>query len=197
MQLVGDQRDKLFRRIRLPEKHWDARIANIPDGCGHKAIVQGWCCHVEENIRHGRGLLLCGEYSRGKSAIAAICLKAALCQGTIGLWLNAGNLSSIVIEKHPFDEAESMIQRAARVPLLVLDELVILDRVGHNEQQVEKLVRARVDAAKCTILTTNNSPAEIKERFASLAAVLLEAVYPVKVDGFDFRRQIATEMVNG
>ncbi len=181
-------------RLGIPAVHWSATLAEIPDQCSHREIIEKWCDNVMSNVEKSRGLLLMGEYSQGKSAIGSICLKAAACHGIIGFWVSARALAEYKIEKTGFDEYQTIWERAQQAPLLVIDEVQIRDNAKFTELALEELVRGRVDNQLCVILTTNHGREELQQRHPALMAVLQEAVVPVKVSGHDFRKEYAKEL---
>jgi len=139
-------------------------------------------------------MLLLGDYSTGKSGCAAIMLKAAAAHGFIGLWVRARELPKFVVEKTSFDEDATVIQRAERVPILVIDEVQIRAKLAYAEEAVEMLVRQRIDDQLCTILTTNHPIEELKKKYRALTEALTEAVEPVIVSGYNFRLDKAKEL---
>jgi len=185
---------ELLGRIRIPKRHWHCTLAQIPDHCKHKPEILRWIGNIDANIANAHGLLLAGEFSRGKSGTASILLKAAAAHGYIGLWLRARDLPGYVIEKTWFDDDQLVIDRARTVPILVIDELQIRDQVAYSEQAVEMLVRQRIDDMRCTIITTNYSTDELKQKYPALTEAMREAVRPVIVAGHDFRAQRQEEM---
>lgn len=191
--MVGNLNEEIMQRLNLPKKHWYCVLSKIPDQCPHKELLVNWIDNLKSNVRNAKGMLLVGDYSRGKSGSAAIMLKAAASKGIIGLWLTARDLPTYVIEKTLFDDDLTVINRARQVPLLVIDELQIRDSVAYSEQAVEMLVRKRIDDGKCTIITTNHSTKELKHKYPALIAALSEAVYPVSVSGHNFRQEIADQ----
>jgi DNA replication protein DnaC len=132
-----------------------------------------------------------GEYSQGKSAIAAICLKAAACQGIIGFWVSSRFLTEYKIEKTRFDDMQTIWERACVAPLVVLDEVQLRKEAKYGEQALEDLIRCRIENKRCTIVTTNHGKGEWVKRAPSLLAVVKEAMLPVVVMGHDFRKELA------
>ena len=178
------------KRINIPEVHIQATMSHIPDNCSHKKKIQDYLDSIVENIRKPKGLLLTGEYSVGKSAIAAIILKAAASQGYLGFWISARTLPEHIINETRFDEEFTVYDRARTVPLLVIDEMQIMPEIKYTEQVLEGLIRLRIDLRLATILTTNHTKAVIKNRYEALYSALTEAVIHIQVSGCDFRKII-------
>ena len=177
-------------RMRVPKTHWESSLDKIPNACGHKSVMTRYLQNIYQHIEVCTGLLLFGEYSAGKSALASLCLKYAAHAGVIGYWISAADLPRYQIEGEMFDEELTCYERARTVPLLVIDEYFMRREMKWTEDAVDALVRSRIDEVRCTIITTNHAPSQIEESRPALAAALREATYPVKVAGHDFRTQI-------
>ena len=177
-------------RMRIPKTHWGASFDKIPNTCTHRTIVKRYLNNIYQHIQGATGLLLFGEYSGGKSAIASICLQKAAEAGVIGYWISAADLPRYQIEGEMFDEELNCYERARTVQLLIIDEYFMRREMKWTEDAVDALVRARIDEVRCTIITTNHAPSQIEESRPALAAALREAAYPVKVTGHDFRKDI-------
>jgi len=169
-------------------------MAEIPSECPHKAIVEKYLVDIATNVREGNGLLLWGEYSTGKSALASIILKCACSHGMIGMFVRAGNLAEHIIEKTRFDGTWLMRDRALEVPLLVVDEVILRGKDQFRETVVEDLIRERTNRMAATVVTTNLSPTKISDVYPALAAVMKEAMLPVKVSGHDFRADLGADL---
>lgn len=164
---------------------WD-KVAEV-----NRQALTKYRSNLAVNVAQGAGLYLWGDYGRGKSAIAAL-----LCREWIQAarqpcyWIRHHEWPTLVIEKTQLDELYTIAQWCEIVPLLVVDEFSIRDKVAFTETALEELVRRRIDARKCTIITSNVAPAELKLRYPALHAVLAEAVRGTKIQGPDFRVSI-------
>ena len=179
-----------LNRMRIPKTHWSASFSKIPSGCIHRDVIRRYLDSIEGHVKECTGLLLFGEYSSGKSAIASLCLAEAARHNIIGYWISAADLPRYQIEGEMFDEELTCYQRSKLVPLLVIDEYFMRKDMKWTEDAVDALVRSRIDDQRCTIITTNHTPTQIEESRPALAAALRQAAYPVKVAGHDFRKQI-------
>jgi len=180
---------EVLNAMNVPERHWGARLACLK-GLEHAPVIEGYVDEVGEHVKAGRGFVLSGEYSRGKSAIGSICLKAAYAKsGVIGYWVKSRSLPELRINRVMFSDVESVWERCCSIPLLVIDELLLVSDSRYTEQAIEELVRVRVDECLATIVTTNHRPVWVRDNFPSIYAALQEsaAFRWVKVEGYDFR----------
>lgn len=179
----------VMRRLNVPTAYFNVSFSKIPSECPHKLIVLNYLKSVKVNVNAGRGLYLWGDYSQGKSAIACIILKVAAKHKLIGYWTRCSNMASDIVSERMFDHTMSIHDRMLSVPLLVIDELLCHD--DRRDVYVENVVRERVNENLATIVTSNYSTTKLKNKYPALAEVLKEAVTPVRVDGHDFRKDIA------
>lgn len=191
----------VLQRMNLPVNQWDVRISEISDSAKHKAWVVSYVEDIANNIKQGKGMYISHRQSTGKSAIAAICLKAAASKGYIGLWLTCDRVPQYIIEKYAFDDDLSVIDRAESVPLLILDEFAfptssktvggkvkVTGKIGEREKMIETLVRRRIDAKKSTIITSNIGPKALEEVYPEFYRVMTESLKYVSTDpDFIFR----------
>jgi len=87
-----------------------------------------------------------------------------------------------------------MRDRALEVPLLVVDEVILRGKDQFRETVVEDLIRERTNRMAATVVTTNLSPTKISDVYPALAAVMKEAMLPVKVSGHDFRADLGADL---
>jgi DNA replication protein DnaC len=185
--LTVQDRLAIYDRTGMPKNHRKATLDLIPKFKYKKKVI-GYIEDIDMQIKNGKGLFLYGPYSAGKSAIAALCIKAAVNFGHVGYWIRAMDLTSDKIEGTMFDEFITRYERCLEVPILVIDEMILRKKAAYSEILLEEVVRSRVDSEQVTILTTNHTLAEFRERHPALVAVLDEAVWYVEVKGWDHRK---------
>lgn len=125
--------EKILAFIEIPKVHWNASLDKIPE-LRYKGKFLNYIKNIETRINDGRGMYLWGLYGRGKSAMAAICLKAAARHYQYGLWITAKTLPGLIIDKKMFDDNLTYYERALSVPLLVLDEFQIRANISFIEK---------------------------------------------------------------
>lgn len=180
---------EMLNFVRVPKNLWNTSLTQVPQKCSHKSLVRAYLENIEENVLNGQGLYLWGDYGRGKSAIAAMILKAAAAKQKLGLWIRAKNLPEFIINDVLFDYDQTVMQRAEECSLLVIDEFQIRNNLGFYETAIEDLIRLRISQNKATVVTSNVALPELREKFPPLYSVLQEALYPIKVQGHDFRAE--------
>lgn len=179
--------ERAFNLMNLPRIHWDARIDLIPDGCPHKETIRGWADGVLEHVERGDNLLLWGDYGYGKSACAAIMLKAALRWGQVGMWIMAEEYLNAIFNNIHYSEDQTVEQRCRDAPLLVIDELILRDKAQQKEIMLEGLIRSRLETRRTTLITTNHPLSFISANHKGLASVLKGHFWLVQPRGNNFR----------
>jgi DNA replication protein DnaC len=193
-----------LNRLNIGRRYWSAELDRIPEAAQHKEFVSRYCSKIHAVRKRGVGLLLWGDNSRGKTYSAAIILKTAVRYGFSGYCVLADQLKQAVIEQHTFEqsavgEKKTVEQRAREVDFLVLEDLGKEYRAasGFSETQFENLIRYRTRNLMPTIITTNLSLAEFRDRYAkSSFEIAKECLYPfqVKGTGKSFRSAIASKI---
>lgn len=174
-----------YTRMRLPHRYIESSFDAVIGE--HRPTVELFLRQIEENIASGRGLLLFGPPSTGKSSIGAVIAKEAVRRGKTALFLNFAEFSADD-RNAPFDDSHTMTQRAKDVDILVFDEIGFRALTNGERKRLEEVVRRRIDEMRATILTTNDPGESIG---AVCGVEFLELVKDglliLKVDGHNFR----------
>ena len=186
--LTSEDRFRLYERTGLPKVHYKTNLSLIKDSFAYKKSVVSYLENIDNCIKKGQGLVLYGEYSSGKSGIAALCMKAAINYGHIGFWVRCLDITADKIEKNMFDENTSVYDRCLEVPILVIDEVIIKKNVAYSEILLEEVIRHRIDDVKTTIITSNHTLKDLEDRHPALMAALSESCFPINVKGWDYRK---------
>tara|TARA_B100000809_G_scaffold250350_2_gene282707 strand:- start:1062 stop:1658 length:597 start_codon:yes stop_codon:yes gene_type:complete len=175
--------EKMFQRMRIPPKYWDADITKVGDP-QNKYIIR-YVRGLFDALDKGWGLLMWGEYSSGKTATSCAIMKAVSVIKKTALFVTANDIPKYLIEKTIFDSQESMEERMISADLLVIDELILhsVDDSTFRDTCLETILRRRLGAKKSTIFTSNLSVEVIKDRFPAFSSVMTEAIFPIQFFG--------------
>jgi DNA replication protein DnaC len=155
--------------------------------------VLDYFTHIEGYMRIGRGLILRGATTgTGKTLVASLLFKKILADGYDGYFVQFNEL----LDAHAAgwrneDERRWFIRRVRNAGLLVIDDIgrEYVGR-GHDliESVLDKVIRARHDDCKPTIITTNKDDGFWQQRYQSNVMSLLSGTCEViEVTGTDYR----------
>lgn len=184
-------------RMRVGRDFWDTRLSAIPDCATHKKHVVEFVQTLHLQVAEGRSLILCGNYGAGKTGCGVLVLKECVARGGRALMVKAEELTSAVIESTPFDQDQSLWDRARTVDVLLLDDLRREHVKDFGKSIIESLIRRRADEALTTVITTNASTRELKERYEAATEVLRKCGRLVMCAGVDWRNNPPNEDDNG
>ncbi len=198
-----DKDDKL--RMNLPRRFWDATFKEITDytktrGNGVpslKDIVGNYFRQFDEMIERGAGLLIWGQNGIGKTCAAAVIAMEARRRGRTALFMTASEYLESIHEKHMFDENFSMIERARKVDVFVIDDFgkEYEDSKAWSERKFEELIRHRNAQLLVTVITMNTSLEKFSERSApSMIQIMKGSMASIKVSGPDRREDTEREL---
>lgn len=168
--------------------HENATLDRIPDSCPHKKNLVKFAENIRKVVEEGKNLLIWGDFGFGKSASAAILLKAALSKGIFGFWTTYDEYIGACIKGVYYDDNISYEDRCKEVPLLVIDELILRDEAKQKETMFEILVRSRLEHKRSTIITTNHSVGWMGHNHKSLNSLFNGHFYIMEPKGFNFRQ---------
>jgi DNA replication protein DnaC len=169
------------------------------DAAGVKSSVMDeafdYVDHMSAFIRTGRGLILRGSMTgTGKTLVAALLFKKMLADGHDGYFTQFNEL----LDAHSAgwrneDERKWFIRRVRNAGVLVIDDIG-REYAGRGVELVEatldKVIRARHDECKPTIITTNRDDEWFQTRYQSNVMSLLSGTCEViNVTGEDYRER--------
>lgn len=186
-----------LKLIGLPRRYWPVDesgfgldIERVSAG-RHKDAVKNYISKLPEMLDNGHGMMLYGKFGSGKTALAAMICHEARRIDALVCFVRSYELKDAIINRRMWDDGISVDDRVKRVDLLVIDDLGkehSPSTSGWNEMYFEELLRARSDRMKSTILTSNFSPDTMKTMYKdSMIAVMKGCIWPILVDGMDFR----------
>jgi DNA replication protein DnaC len=179
---------------RVGDRFWGAKLDQVPRN-GKPSVVQTYVGDVVGNVKKGWGLLLFGLHGRGKTCAGVVILKHVLLHRGSALFLGAGEIQDAAFGRRDFDSDTPLLERAAAVDLLLIDDLGIEHTREFGKGLVEGLVRERSTKNKATIVTLNLGLDDIQKRYgAGLMSVFSETVFPVSMKGPDLREKTAAKL---
>ena len=187
-----------MRRANVPERFWNVKYGEIPEGLPYRDSVRSYLQRLPEMLDRGVGLYLWSDTnSTGKSSIAVLIVKHCLRLRRTAFFEESGRLKTALIETDEFEEHTSIEQRVRRVDLLALDDVGKEYRTesGYAEHVLESILRDRSQKLRTTVITSGLNPARIEGVYSSdLAAVLRETLVPINVTGYDWREEKEKEL---
>lgn len=179
----------------IPEKYWKAELSDFPDNYAGMRVFRKFQAKTYEMVKDGAGLLILGQVGHGKTRIAVALLKNCLRYGATGCVIEANRMQRGIMDKDPDGDARPLLARLESVDALVLDDIGAEHGNEWLKVQIESLVRYRSARSKTTIITTNLKRSELTQVYGKpFSSILRETVYPVMVDGKDWREDQADKL---
>lgn len=194
-----------LRRMNIGRRYWDASLDAIETDADHERILRTYAERIGRVRRRGRGLLFYGPNSAGKTYGSVCLLKHAVSWGYSAYCIMAADLKDAVIRDEVFEEdfvrgRVTTEQRIREVDFLLLEDVgkEYKAKSGFGENLMENLLRHRTRNMLPTIITTNLSLPDFRERYGrSTFEIARESLYPFEVRGLDeggFRRRLAKDV---
>lgn len=185
--------DKFENRCVIPKRHKEFDWEKLPNE-DYVKICRIFLENYEACLDEGRGLILWGPYSHGKSALACEFLRQ-LPTGRTGLFVRSVEVPGYLINDTEFDPRQTFHERMKTVDLLVLDEFILHDGGSFRDTCVELLVRYRISEMRSIIITTNHPPKFIRENYQAFHEATKECLIPLQIKGKDFRADKSSELM--
>lgn len=158
------QIQRLFAQADIPQRFEHCTFENYEATTEDQKRVLSQCkAYAEgfkEALQKGICLILRGNYGTGKNHLSTAIIRAVLGQGHTALRVKASAFLDNYWAKD-FDERDRWISELARIDLLMLDELGRTTAAKSAEDAFFRLVDARYESGKPTMLITNLSREEI------------------------------------
>lgn len=188
-----DDKDRI--RSHIPVRLWEASWVKVDPEAKHHKPLSKFLDQLDDMLSRGIGLYLWGDYSVGKSSCAAIIAKQVIARGGTALFVSADDLKDLYINETPFDEDYTMVERLLRVDLLIIDNVGEEPDREYSGSRIVRIVRARVDDRKMTIITTNLKKADVQARYGDkLLEVMCGSMMPVEMRGKNWRRDMGVKL---
>ena len=174
-------------RMNLGKSLWNASIDKIQD-IDARQVFANYISNIRNMIKTCSGLLIFGNRGVGKSGAAAVIAMEAVKVSCSAYVISHQELQEVRFDPKGFNDSQTVMDRVRSVHLLVLDNFNddFLEDRRFGMLDLEKLVSRRKDNMLTTILTTSIN--RFDDKFTkSLTGVIKAALYPVGIEGKDFR----------
>lgn len=177
--------------LRYQRLSWDDAT-----GVDDKAVgeIVGYATRAEIMAQHGRGLTLHSQArGTGKTLVATLLLKKLLASGFNGYFVMFQDMIDLYTSTWRKDDEKAWFERKIRnAGVLVVDDMgrEYEGRIEMVQAMFDGVLRARVNAQRPTIITTNKTITELGQLYSLNALSLLDEVNTtVEFGTEDFRRQ--------
>jgi DNA replication protein DnaC len=188
--------DVALRRSGIGRRYWSAHL----DRDTVPLVVSSWVSDLPSVAKRGWGLFLFGANGVGKTHLASAVLLECLKHPLSVLFVTAEKLRVAAVEKTLWDpetdERQTLVDRASRVDVLVIDDLgkEYQTDSGWSQLVIENLLRDRVQNLRATILTSNLTPTEFRGRYHdSSLGLAQESMLVQEITGKNRRAEAASE----
>ena len=179
---------ELVDRAQLPPAYRGLELDSFelrPGKAPARDAVVRWCQRVIAD--EPASLLLAGEYGRGKTHLAAVAVHILAQRGVASRFAFVADLLQEIRSSFGEEHAPDLLDRFARWPVLVLDDLARVQVTPWVEETVTTLVDRRQRSELPTLLTLDVDQRQIAEQFGGALASRLRMYEAVVVGGEDMR----------
>lgn len=151
----------------IPERYWIASLLPIEDS-PYKENLKRYLSKVHIYVEKGRGLFLHGDFETGKTFAAVAIGKEVLRRGGTIYFLKARDILRVVYDGEETEDGSNLIRnQIKKVDLLILDDLGAegFDPKKFGGAELEGIIRDRYDARCPIIVTSNQSPKQLEEKY--------------------------------
>lgn len=160
-------REKHFEGAKLPARHANSGFKDyIVKNIGQQNAKQH-CTAFTKDFKQGvnRNLIMVGRTGTGKTHLACAVARNVLESRKYARYITSEDMGNEIANawKKADDTESNAIHRFTEYDLLILDEYGLHDRHENRLQLVHKVLYARYDAAKPTMLISNMTMAELQK----------------------------------
>jgi DNA replication protein DnaC len=180
----GKDRPRLISGLR--KAGVDERYLHVEWGkvqTAHLAMVRKYADTLPTRVDRGEGILLWGDRGSGKSSIAALVMQEAVKADITCRWWNVTDLQTLFASR-TFEKQDNL-QRAQRVPLLVLDDYAVAAINAEQAALMDAIIEGRYRRRVSTVVTTNVDPRRLDadDRYARSIDRMKQTMVPVEIGG--------------
>lgn len=160
-------REKHFAGARLPERHAENGFRNYVVGNDGQKNAKAQCHAFAKDFNTGvkRNLIMVGRTGTGKTHLACAVARNVLDQRSYVRYVTSEDMANEIANAwtKADDSEASAVWRFTDYDLLIIDEYGLHDQHETRLQLVHKVLYARYDAKKPTVLISNWTTAQLKE----------------------------------
>lgn len=160
-------REKHFAGAMLPIRHSECGFKNYVVENQGQQVAKTLTINFAKSLKNGdaKNMLLVGPCGTGKTHLACAVIRNVLDQRKYARYTTSHDLATDVSNawKKADDSEASAIYRYTEYDLLVIDEYGLHDQHETRLQLVHKVLFARYDAKKPTMIISNMTTAELRE----------------------------------
>ena len=152
-------RDLHFGGAMIPVRHKDSVFRNyITEHAGQSNALNN-CVEFAKSMIAGqkRNLIMSGKTGTGKTHLSCATAKTLLNKGIHARYITSEDMATEIANAwtKPDDSEKSVVYRFTDYNLLIIDEYGLHDRHENRLQLVHKVLYARYDAGKATMIVSN------------------------------------------
>lgn len=195
--------DAIFANAGIPQNFRGLTVETLKDRCGEnsgkseainaveKFIAQGYLEDAGSK-RYKPGIVLYGDFGRGKTGLLTHALCQMMQQGKTGLWIEMYDFVSAIQSGYEDNSNSDKLGAAQRVDVILLDDFGNKSRTQAETDDKQtilyRLINYRHNAGLPMLITTNLTAAEMGVQFGQRTVErILEACAWVKVGGENLR----------
>ena len=183
-----------FERMNLPSAYWKVKVHGAPQSV--REPILRYLKGIDRFLADGVGLLVVGNPGVGKTALAALCAKEARSRGYTVLFTTVWEMREAIRARVPFETDETLLQRAQKVDLLILDDLRVDDvkQGWFGRSEIEAIVAARAAGQKATIITSQMGYVDLRRDLPALMDSAQGCMVTMAVSGPNLRESRREEL---
>jgi DNA replication protein DnaC len=191
----ADKEGRVRLQEHLPARHRDATVTDPQVDRWVRDLIDEAVRGMRNQypvIRSGPSLVLAGKAGRGKSWQAWGALRALSVSGVYCRWqfVTATGLFASLRPRQGVD-SEEVFEGLAGASVLVIDDMGATKDSAWTDEVFDRLVNARYEWMRPTLITTNVPPSEFGEKFGErVTSRLMESATVVPFRGPDLRRGV-------
>lgn len=160
-------RKKHFEGAQIPSRHAESGFGNYMVQNNGQQHTKSQCASFVKDFNSGvkRNLIMVGRTGTGKTHLACASARNILDKGKYARYVTSEDMANEIANAWTkADDSEAgAIYRYTDLDLLILDEYGLHDRFENRLQLVHKVLYARYDACKPTMLISNLTLAELEK----------------------------------